>query len=143
MSNRLTLKKEERLSSRKSIEQLFSGGSARSLSSFPLRVVFRPLSEVAPLTPSVRMLVSVPKRYFKHAVDRNRVKRQVREAYRKNKAILTTAIAISNYAGVNMALIWTDGSHRDSAEVEHRVKHLLTGVAERGLPPAPSEERGR
>ena len=131
MPEQLTLEKEERLSSRKSIEQLFVGGSAHSLSSFPLRAVYRPLTEATPLTPHVRLLVSVPKRYFKHAVDRNRVKRQVREAYRRNKSILTTAVAASNYATVDMAFVWTDSRHRDSEEIEHRVKLLLTGVAER------------
>ena len=86
-----TLCKAERLHSRKLIEKLFGGGQSRSMSAFPLRVVY-----LAPTSPSddnkstamPQMLVSVPKRYFKRAVKRNRIKRQVREAYRRHKFLL-------------------------------------------------------
>ena len=80
------LRKEERLNSRILIEKLFTGGS-KSLPVFPLRIVY--MFVEGEHLPSVSLLISVPKKRFKRAVKRNRIKRQIREAYRKNKQILT------------------------------------------------------
>ena len=82
-----TLRKSERLDKKKVIEKMFAGGS-RSFSVFPLRVVYLPVEE---LEAPVSILVSVSKRRFKRAVKRNRVKRQIREAYRMNKHGLLAA----------------------------------------------------
>lgn len=122
-----TFPKAERLSSRIVIERLFSGGG-RSLPIFPLRIVYMPLEEEG--FPAASVLVIVPKRRFKKAVDRNRVKRQIREAYRKNKEILLESL---NASGRKMAvaLIWIDNRQRESAEVEAKVKRLLQLVSER------------
>ena len=79
-----TLSKSERLNRKKVMERMFAGG-ARSFSFFPLRVVYVPAPE---LEAPVAVLVSVSKRRFKRAVMRNRLKRQIREAYRLHKQIL-------------------------------------------------------
>ena len=76
--------------------------------------------------PRARFLISVPKRCFKHAVDRNRVKRQVREAYRKHKYIVARH-------SVALAFIWLDTTLRPSTEVEGKVTNLLKRVHERIL----------
>ncbi len=76
--------KEERLCSKKLIEQLFREGSSFNL--YPLRFIYIKQSPPAAIIPQV--LISVSKRNFKKAVDRNRLKRQIREAYRQNKTIL-------------------------------------------------------
>jgi ribonuclease P protein component len=79
-----TLKKEERISLQKEIDFLFAQGN--SFIVFPLRIVYlerRPVTGV-----EVAVFVSVPKRKFKHAVDRNYIKRLIREAYRLNKRSL-------------------------------------------------------
>ena len=84
MDNRLTFKKEERISIQREIECLFKQGDA--FISYPLRVVYvtqKPLSGS-----TVAILVSVPKKKFKRAVKRNRMKRLIREAYRLNKTAL-------------------------------------------------------
>lgn len=77
-----TFKKNERLKSRKLIGQLFKEGL--SFGVYPLRLVFLkaalPKSDVP-----VQVTVSVPKKNFKSAVKRNRIKRKVREAWRLNK----------------------------------------------------------
>ena len=73
------LSKEERICSKKLIDQLFTGGIAHAMSAFPLRVVYMNTGRNAD-EPQAKMLVSVPKRCFKRAVKRNRVKRQLREA---------------------------------------------------------------
>ncbi len=80
-----TFSKEERLCSKRLIALLFSKGSSFNL--YPLRFVFyTPPGE--PLSGSTQVLISVSKRYFKRATDRNRLKRQIREAYRLNKHLL-------------------------------------------------------
>ncbi len=79
--------KEERLRSKKLIEQLFREGSSFNL--YPLRFIY---TKQAPLVAALpQVLISVSKRNFKKAVDRNRLKRQLREAYRLNKATLQPA----------------------------------------------------
>ena len=106
------------------------------MSCFPLRLVFMVLdhndealenngsySEEA----DAQMLISVPKRCFKHAVDRNRVKRQVREAYRRHRDLYE--IPEGKYLA--MAFIWLDHQHHDSAEVEEKVANLLRRLGEK------------
>jgi ribonuclease P protein component len=79
-----TLCKAERLYKRTLIEKLFSNGN-HSFTVFPLRIVYIKTDE---LDADNAILISVAKRHFKHAVKRNRVKRQIREAYRRNKSLL-------------------------------------------------------
>lgn len=125
----LTLSKEERISGRKQIEKLFGGGS-RSLSAFPLRLVYL-LADREPQEPAAKILVSVPKRHFKRAVKRNRVKRQVREAYRKNKHLLLERMETAQEKTLLMAFIWLDRQLHDSAEVDEKVCSLLQRVGEK------------
>ena len=66
------------------IEALFENGSSQSVSAFPLRAVYQTIERREGHAP-VQILISVPKKRFKHAVDRNRVKRQIREAYRRHR----------------------------------------------------------
>lgn len=80
-----TYSKEERLCSKRLITLLFSKGSSFNL--YPLRFVYH--TPEAPLSESTQLVISVSKRNFKRAVDRNRLKRQIREAYRLNKHLLT------------------------------------------------------
>ena len=95
--------KSERLCSKRIIDALFAGGS-KSMSAFPLRVVFMPVPVEAP-APLVSILVSVSKRRFKRAVKRNRVKRQIREAYRKQKHILTSVLPTPSGQGLVVAFL--------------------------------------
>lgn len=71
--------KSEKLKSTKTIERLFAEG--RSFSKFPLKLIFIPQENSAP----TQAAFAVPKRSFKLAVDRNRIKRQMREVYRLQK----------------------------------------------------------
>lgn len=77
--------KEEKLKSKNTIDLLFSEG--KSVSKYPLRLVFVPTNSEE--TVGLKMGVSVSKKYFKNAVDRNYFKRVLRECYRLNKHLLT------------------------------------------------------
>lgn len=81
--------KTERLKSRKLIKALFSRG--KSFGMYPLRLVYMPVVDPALPVP-VQFTVSVPKRKFRRAVQRNRLRRQVREAWRLHKHELYEAL---------------------------------------------------
>ena len=123
-----TFKKRERIVSRKLIERLFSKGSSFSVSAFPLRIVVMETARTEDDVP-VQVLVSVSKRHFKHAVDRNRVKRQVREAYRQHKQIVTEKV--QQKQALAIAFIWLADELYESTAVEKSIKKLLGKVAER------------
>ena len=81
---KFTFRKEERLSKEKHIQELFDKGSSFYL--FPFKVLFMPNPDPAVLHHQI--LISVSKRNFKRAVDRNLIKRRMREAYRLQKEFL-------------------------------------------------------
>jgi len=78
--------KSEKLKSRKTIGLLFTQG--KSVAKYPLRLVYMPVDGPEPL----QLGVSVSKKYFKKAVDRNYFKRVLRETYRLNKHLLTNEL---------------------------------------------------
>lgn len=124
-----TFAKRERLCLKKSIEALFAGRRGQALSAWPLRAVWRVVpADAAP----VQILVSVSKRRFKRAADRNRAKRLVREAYRLNKALLTGPMA-RHGAGrtVHVAFVWTGNELPAYALVEARMRSLLHRMADK------------
>lgn len=124
-----TFPKNNRLCSRKAIEALFAGGN-RSLSAFPLRAVYRVIDGT-----QTQLLVSVSKRHFKHAVDRNRAKRQMREAWRLNRHILLTNEHGSDEGqasttALQIAFIWLADEPQPSVLVHRKMKNLLHRISE-------------
>ncbi|UMB59374.1 ribonuclease P protein component [Lutibacter sp. A80] len=83
-----TLGKEERLKSKKLIEQLFAEG--KHVKSYPFRLIYLPINHGAKSL--VKAGFAVPKRNVKLAVNRNRIKRLMREVYRKNKHSFTESL---------------------------------------------------
>ena len=118
-----TLPKEERLCSRKALEELFGGGH-QSVSAFPIRAVFMP-NEVG----VVRIMVSVSKRYFKRAVKRNRIKRQLREAYRLQKELLQPL-----EGGLDIAFLWTSDEMLPTEKVFQKMQNILWRIHENVAP---------
>lgn len=120
MTNSCTFGKAERLCSHKVIEALFAGGN-KSFSAYPIRAIYMSMDGVggAPC----QLLISVSKRHFKHAVDRNKVKRQIREAYRLNKHILLPAIPKGK--SLVVAFIWLSSEHFDTKVVSDKMIKLL------------------
>lgn len=128
-----TFPKARHLCLRREIESLFSAGS-RSLSVFPVRAVYRSLPRST--GPQVKVLVSVSKRKLRHAVDRNRAKRQLREAYRLNQHLLTGLLPEGQ--SLCIGLLWLAAGPRPTAAVATAVTHLLQTIGERLASPAPS-----
>ncbi|MUP45108.1 ribonuclease P protein component [Gramella sp. BOM4] len=87
-----TFRASQRLKSKKLIDQLFLEG--KSLKSYPLKLIYVPVetSEKAEL----KTAVSVPKKLVKTAVQRNRIKRLMRETFRKNKYLVTKDLSTSH-----------------------------------------------
>ena len=97
------LPKYERICKENDIQALFDKGAGVSV--YPYRVIFLfRKDESRPVT--VRVLVSVSKKRFHHAFKRNRVKRLMREAWRKNKARLYEICQRDNIS-VDVALVYT------------------------------------
>lgn len=113
-----TLGKEERLKSRKLIERLYQEG--QSVKAFPLRMVYLQTEHTSNFP--AQMGVSVPKRKFKHAVDRNRIKRLLRESYRLQKDIVYSAVD-KPYVYMISYLAKDEWSY---ADIEQKMKKLLT-----------------
>lgn len=128
------LSKRERICGRTLLEKLFTGGKSKSFSVFPLRVVYlltdQPDGDL-PHEPPVKMMVSVSKRHFKRAVKRNRVKRQVREAYRLNKEIVVSSIADSPNRQLLLGFIWMSDELHDTDTVARSMQVLLKRVADK------------
>ena len=82
MPKKFSFGKEEKLKSRKLVEELFATGKSQGI--FPLRITYKFLSAEEGIA-SVQAGVSVSKKHFKKAVDRNRIKRLMRKAYRLQK----------------------------------------------------------
>lgn len=109
--------KTEKLKRRTHIESLFTEGKAKT--AYPLRVVYLPIDESVH-----KMGVSVPKRKFKKAVDRNRIKRQIREAYRLNKEKISTLS--SHYA---LLFIYLGKEEKGFVEIQKAMQALLLQVS--------------
>lgn len=123
---RATFPKSEHLCRLGEIDKLFSAGS-RSATVFPIRLVYRKV-QAQPGTPRVKVLLSVAKRRLRHAVDRNRAKRQLREGYRHEKECLLRALAGDE--ALHLGLIWLAEAPQPSDLLRATIHTLLERVAE-------------
>ena len=98
------------------------------MSMFPLRATFR-LIDYSGNGPQAKILLSVSKKHFKHAVDRNRAKRQLREAYRLQKSILLNALPSDKAA--HIAFIWLSNKPIKSDIVSTRMRNILLRIADK------------
>lgn len=110
--------KKEKLKSAKTIEKLFLEGKTHS--KFPIKIFFLPQEN----TEISQAAFAVPKRNFKSAVDRNRVKRQLREAYRLNKQMLDEI----NGRKFVMLFLYLGKTKPQYAEVEKAMVKLLKNL---------------
>jgi ribonuclease P protein component len=127
-TGRSLFSKQERMVSRQLIETLFSGGGSHSLVAFPLRVVYMVRERQQGEVP-VQLLISVPKKHFRHAVDRNRVKRQIRESYRRHKELLIGSLPDNQQ--LLMACVWLSDCHEASSSIEQKLVSLMRRIGEK------------
>jgi ribonuclease P protein component len=113
MAGTFSYNKFEKLKSRKQIELLFAQG--KSISSFPVKVFYLPV-EHTPEHP-VQVGVGVSARNFKKAVDRNTIKRRMREAYRLHKLPLHEYL-MTEQKSVAVFILWIDKQLPTTAELQ-------------------------
>lgn len=115
---RSTFKKEEKLKKKKLIGQLFAQG--RSLSAYPLKLIYLQTDHDSPY--KIQAGVSVSKRNFKKAVDRNRIKRLLREVYRKNKYLIYESEHTKKHI---FMFIYVGKKEESYAVLEEKMKQLI------------------
>ncbi|MCW3071876.1 MAG: hypothetical protein JWO44_1766 [Bacteroidetes bacterium] len=113
-----TFTKSERLCSKVIIDKVFETGRIITGPSFKLIWLEAAEKEEQP----AQVVITVPKRNFKKAVDRNLLKRRIREAYRKNKGSLYEKISPKS---IYMVLLYTGRNIAEYKEVEEKIIKLL------------------
>ena len=117
---RYTFPKEEHLCRKKLIDELF-GKQGSSFGVYPLRIVW--IKAPAPTSAPPQVLISVSKRTFKRAVDRNRLKRLIREAYRLNKYRL-----VEQPGGHKVALLGIIFTGKEKSPLALVERKLISGL---------------
>ena len=115
-----SLKKNERLCSFSEIQSLMKKGE--TFFHYPFKVVYQNISieEEGTQAPNA-IMVSVPKRNFKRAVQRNLLKRRIRESYRLNKEIL----AAPQGCRTNILFVYVSKDIKEFSYIEEKVKEIL------------------
>ena len=115
---------KEHLKSKRVIEKLYAEGA--SVTSYPLRAVFLEQEEEEQ-EPTAAILISVAKRRFRHAVDRNLVKRRIREAYRTSKHPFVEALQAKGKK-MAVAILYIDTRHNSTEFIKRKMEKLLAGI---------------
>ena len=137
---RLTLRKGEKLRHRSLVENLFKEGS--SIYEFPIRLTWRAIDgetlrntfrdHVPQPIDTLQMLITVPKKKRRHAVDRVLMRRRIREAYRLNrKEFLGDIEAEGSIRTLSMAFIYLHDKNLPYSTIERKIKLLLKKLADK------------
>ena len=118
-----SLSKKERLCGKRNFSNLFDSGQTFFLS--PYKIFWTKIPETYSFP--IRFAVSAPKRRFKHAVQRNLIKRRTREVFRTNKQILNVAVTNGQ---VHLIVIYTSDQLLSCVKLEESMKKILKRIAE-------------
>lgn len=123
--NRFRFHKSQRLKNSKSISGLFESGI--HLYKYPLKVMYRIHTGDSP---GVKAGFTVPGRNFRNAVDRNRLKRRMRESFRLNQPDLEEFLN-SGPVGLNLFFIYTSTREEDYPVIDRALRFLIASLQER------------
>ncbi len=115
-----SFKKSERLKSRTLISNLF--GKGKAFYSHPFKIIW--LETELPVKHNVQLLISVSKRNFPKAVDRNKIKRLLRESFRKNKSLLNNILE-KNSMKCALAIIYQGKIIQKYNDIEQRMIKMI------------------
>ncbi|MDE7420007.1 MAG: ribonuclease P protein component [Muribaculaceae bacterium] len=150
-TSRLTLRKSAKLRHRTLVQDLFKKG--KSVYSGPLRVTFRALSQdelegsfrvcVPDLMGPVQMMITVPKKKRRHAVDRVLMRRRIREAFRLQWQPLRKMIQEDpDIRTLSLGIVYMHTENSDMATISSAIGSALTKIRKKIYPPLaqPKEE---
>lgn len=123
---RFTFSKDERVTGTNRVDRLFESGD--SFMAYPLRVVYGKREKIN--STQLSILVSVPKKRLRAAVDRNRMKRLIREAYRLNRPLIFTQGRIID-AHYDIAFVYVKNEKDSYKNIEKAVRKALQIIADK------------
>lgn len=116
--------KQEKLCSKKSIENIFLTGI--NLFCYPYKVLYLPSTNIDEL-PFAQIMFVVPKRKFKRAVDRNRIRRKMREVYRLNKHLLKEW-CVENNTHIKLVVMYVASSQEDFSVHQKAIQCVFSSI---------------
>lgn len=136
----LTLPKSERLRHRQLVEANFAHGE--SIYEFPIRLCWHACSQqqaaglfrngLPPLVGPLQVMITIPKRKRRHAVDRVLMRRRIREAYRLQRLPLKDlVVADGGIRTLSLSFIYLKNENVDSAEISRKMGKILARLARR------------
>ena len=114
---------KEHLKSKSVIDNLYANGT--SVTAFPLRAVF--IEQPETQEPTAAILINVAKRRFRHAVDRNLLKRRIREAYRTGKHLFIDTLE-NNGKKMAVAIMYIDTKPSSTEYIKRKMEKLLNAI---------------
>jgi len=122
-----TFTKEERLCSKKIIQDLFSGNQTSQVNHYPLMAIWKMIE--LPTTLPVQVLITVPKKKFKKAHDRNRIRRQIKECYRLQKNILYEVLSMKRLQCA-VVMVYIAKEKLNYTKIDHACSAIIKNIAE-------------
>jgi len=119
------LTKAMRLSGKKVVDDLFTTGD--SFFAYPFKVIY--VRDVKQENSIIRLLVTVSRRNFKNATDRNTIKRRCKECWRKNISVLSNNLK-EEATGLNVGLVYTGKKIETSLVLEDKIKRIIERLIE-------------
>jgi ribonuclease P protein component len=130
LTNKFTYQKKDKLKSRKQMQFLFSKGTAINM--HPIRLLYTiEKAEDGIFSDGVLQVgVGAPSRQFRKAVQRNKVKRLLREGYRLEKPNFTNSINLTN-TRLNLFFLYVDANVQTQQQIQATIKLLLQKLADK------------